>query len=234
MKTIGLIGGMSWRSSMLYYRFLNEEAARLLGGFHSAESIMYSVDSQAIAELQHSGDWEEATRVLVSAAQALQTAGAELLLICSNTMHLMADDVAAQVDIPLLHSADVISRTLSKKRIERVGFLGTRFTMDRPFYIERLQAGHRCQVLLPPDEHREEIHRIVYEELTLEEVLPSSRATYVDVINGLVREGAEAIVLACTEMSILITSSDVSVELLDTTELHARTAVREALRTRRL
>jgi aspartate racemase len=225
VQTIGLIGGMSWRSSVLYYRIVNEEAARVLGGFHSAPSVMYSVDSQEIAELQHAEAWDEATAAMVSAARRVEAAGAAFLLICSNTMHLMADHVAGAVSIPLLHSADATAAEIDRQQVRRVGFLGTKFTMERPFYVERLAAASGAEVVIPDPEHRAAVHRVVYEELTKEIVREESRDLYLEAIADLVRRGAEGVVLGCTEMSLLIDQSHLSLPLFDSTVLHAQAAV---------
>lgn len=228
MKTIGLIGGMSWESTIPYYRLINEAVKARLGGLHSARLVLHSVDFHEIEQCQRSGDWDAAGRLLARAAQGLQAAGAEVLLIGANTMHRVAPAVEAAVDIPLLHVADATAAAVRAAGFDTVGLLGTRFTMEQAFYTQRLQQ-HGLTVLLPGPEERALVHRVIYEELCLGQLLPSSRADYRDVMAGLVARGAQGIILGCTEIALLVDASDASVPLFDTTRIHAQAAVDWAL-----
>jgi aspartate racemase len=223
MKTLGLIGGMSWESTVPYYRLINEAIKAKLGGLHSAKLVLYSVDFDEIAQLQHAGDWDAAGRVLVDAARRLEAAGAQALVICANTMHLVAPAIAAAVHVPLLHVVDAVAEAIRAANVRTVGLLGTRFTMEQPFYAEHLQR-HGLQVLTPPLHDRELVHRVVYEELCLGKVLDASRVEYRRIMAGLVARGAEAIILGCTEIAMLVGANDASVPLFDTTAIHARKA----------
>lgn len=223
MKTLGLIGGMSWESTVPYYRLINEAIKAKLGGLHSAKLVLYSVDFDEIAQLQHAGDWDAAGRVLVDAARRLEAAGAQALVICANTMHLVAPAIAAAVHVPLLHVVDAVAEAIRAADVRTVGLLGTRFTMEQPFYAEHLQR-HGLQVLTPPLHDRELVHRVVYEELCLGKVLDASRVEYRRIMAGLVARGAEAIILGCTEIAMLVGANDASVPLFDTTAIHARKA----------
>ncbi len=229
MRTIGLLGGMSWESSAQYYRIINEAVRRRLGGVHSARSLMLSVDFGEVERLQHAGDWEALTGMLVEAARSLERGGADLLLICTNTMHKMADEVAATVSAPLLHNLDPTAAEIRRAGHERVGLLGTAFTMEQDFYKGRLAARHGLDVLVPDDADRRTVHRIIYDELVAGRVESSSRATYRAVIARLVERGAEAIILGCTEIMLLVRPEDSAVPLYDTTTLHALAAVEFAL-----
>ncbi|NUL03462.1 aspartate/glutamate racemase family protein [Streptomyces lunaelactis] len=228
MRTIGLIGGMSWESSAEYYRLLNELVRERLGGLHSAKCILHSVDFAEIEELQAAGDWERAGEILAEAARGLQAAGADLLLICTNTMHKVAGQVEAAVSVPLLHLADATADAVRARGIRRVGLLGTAFTMEQDFYRDRL-AGHGLEVLTPDAEGRALVHRVIYEELCLGVVREESRAAYQDVIGKLVAAGAEGVVLGCTEIELLIGEKDSPVPVFPTTRLHAEAAVDAAL-----
>ncbi|MFD8639675.1 aspartate/glutamate racemase family protein [Streptomyces zaomyceticus] len=228
MKTIGLIGGMSWESTAEYYRLLNELTRERLGGLHSARCVLYSVDFAEIERLQVQGRWTEAGEILAAAAQALETAGADMVLICTNTMHKVADQVEAAVSVPLLHLADVTAAAVRASGPRRVGLLGTAFTMEQDFYRGRLEAGG-LDVRTPEAEGREIVHRVIYEELCLGIVREESRAAYRKVIEGLVADGAEGIILGCTEIELLIGSEDSPVPLFPTTRLHAAAAVNAAL-----
>lgn len=223
MKTLGLIGGMSWESTVPYYRLINEAIKAKLGGLHSAKLVLYSVDFDEIAQLQHAGDWDAAGRVLVDAARRLEAAGAQALVICANTMHLVAPAIAAAVHVPLLHVVDAVAEAIRAADVRTVGLLGTRFTMEQPFYAEHLQR-HGLQVLTPPLHDRELVHRVVYEELCLGKVLDASRVEYRRIMAELVARGAEAIILGCTEIAMLVGANDASVPLFDTTAIHARKA----------
>jgi aspartate racemase len=229
MKTIGLIGGMSWESSAEYYRLLNELVRERLGGLHSAKCLLHSLDFAEIEELQVAGEWQRAGEILAEAARGLQAAGADLLLICTNTMHKVAGQVEAAVSVPLLHLADATAEAVRAAGIGRVGLLGTAFTMEQAFYRDRL-AGHGLDVLTPDGEGRALVHRVIYEELCLGVVREESRAAYQDVIGKLVAAGAEGVVLGCTEIELLIRDEDSPVPLFPTTRLHAEAAVDAALR----
>ncbi|MGW1492397.1 aspartate/glutamate racemase family protein [Streptomyces sp. NPDC002402] len=228
MKTIGLIGGMSWESSAEYYRLLNELVRERLGGLHSAKCVLHSVDFAEIEELQVAGDWERAGEILADAARGLEAAGADLLLICTNTMHKVAGQVEAAVSVPLLHLADATADAVRAQGLGRVGLLGTAFTMEQDFYRDRL-AGHGLDVLTPDAEGRALVHRVIYDELCLGVVREESRAAYQDVIAELVAAGAEGVVLGCTEIELLIGEKDSPVPVFPTTRLHAEAAVDAAL-----
>lgn len=230
MKTIGLIGGMSWESTVPYYRLINEAVREQLGGLHSARLILYSVDFQEIEELQRKGDWETAGLALANAARSLEAAGASFLVLCTNTMHKVAHQIEAAVAIKLLHIADPTAAAISKSGHSVVGLLGTRFTMEQAFYKERLIQRHGLQVKVPAAQDRDIIHRIIYEELCLGIVKAESRAQYRRVIQDLASHGAQAIILGCTEISLLVSEHDSSVPLFDTTAIHARAAALEALK----
>jgi aspartate racemase len=232
VKTIGLIGGMSWESTVPYYRIVNEEVKKHLGGLHSAKLVLYSVDFHEIEQLQHSGDWDAAGALLADAARALQAAGAECVVLCTNTMHKVASTIGAAVRIPLLHIADGTAQEIRRAGVTRVGLLGTRFTMEQAFYKERLSQRHGLQVMVPEPQDREIVHRIIYEELCLGRVLDGSRDEYRRIMGKLASEGAEAIILGCTEISLLVGAPDASVPLFDTTAIHARTAAQWALASR--
>ena len=231
MKTIGLIGGMSWESTVPYYRQINETVREQLGGLHSARLVLYSVDFQEIARLQHAGEWAAAGAALAQAARSLEAAGADFLVLCTNTMHKVAADIEAAVAIPLFHIADPTAGEIKQAGYTRVGLLGTRFTMEQDFYRERLRQRHGLDVLVPTPPEREQVHRIIYEELCLGRILPASRAVYRSVMTELVRRGAQAIILGCTEISLLVDATDATVPLFDTTAIHARKAAEWALST---
>ncbi len=228
MKTIGLIGGMSWESSAQYYAIINRAVRERLGGSHSARILMHSLDFGEIEKLQHDGDWSSLTVQMVDVAKRVQAGGADCVLICSNTMHLMADAMAAKIDIPLVHVVDPTSAAIVEAGLKRVGLLGTAFTMERPFYRDRL-ATAGLEVLIPSDADRGEVHRVIYEELVAGKFEPASRQIYREVIARLVERGAQAIVLGCTEIMLLVDQSDSAVPLFDTTTLHAMAAVDLAL-----
>lgn len=229
MQIIGLIGGMSWESTLPYYRQINEAVRQRLGGLHSARLVLYSVDFHEIERLQHNGDWAAAGARLAEAAQALERAGAEFLVLATNTMHKVADVIEAAVDIPLLHIADPTAAAIQAAGLQRVGLLGTRFTMEQPFYRERLELRHGIEVLTPDAAQRELVHRVIYEELCLGQIRDESRQAYRQVIAELVRHGAQAVILGCTEIGLLVTAQDADVPLLDTTRLHALAAAEQAL-----
>ncbi|MGW7443423.1 aspartate/glutamate racemase family protein [Kitasatospora sp. NPDC054795] len=227
-KTIGLIGGMSWESTAEYYRLLNRLTRERLGGLHSARLVLYSVDFAQIERLQAAGRWEEAGEVLADAARSLEAAGADLLLICTNTMHKVADQVAAASSIPLLHLADTTAAAVRAAGLRRVGLLGTAFTMEQDFYRGRLAAGG-LDVLVPQADSRALVHRVIYQELCVGLVRAESRAAYRRVIGELVAGGAEGIVLGCTEIELLVRPEDSPVPVFPTTRLHAEAAVDAAL-----
>ncbi|KUL49497.1 racemase [Streptomyces sp. NRRL F-4489] len=228
MKTIGLIGGMSWESTAECYRLLNELTRERLGGLHSAKCVLYSVDFAEIERLQAEGRWDEAGEVLARAAKALEAAGADLLLICTNTMHKVADRVSAAVGVPLLHLADTTADAVRAKGLRRIGLLGTAFTMEQDFYRGRL-AGHGLDVLVPEAAARRTVHRVIYEELCLGVVKEESRDAFRSVIDDLIAAGAEGIVLGCTEIELLIRPQDSPVPVFPTTRLHAEAALTHAL-----
>ena len=230
MKTIGMIGGMSWESSIEYYRIINETVREKLGGLHSAKSVMYSVDFADIETLQHQKKWDQATDMMIDAARNVEKGGADFVIICTNTMHKMADEVRAHIRIPLLHIADATAEKLKAIGLKKVGLLGTRFTMEENFYKGRLDKKHGLEVLIPNDEERETVHRIIYDELCLGKIRTSSKETYIAVIDQLVRKGAEGIILGCTEIGLLVDSEDSRVPLFDTAKIHAIAAVEYALK----
>lgn len=221
MKTLGLIGGMSWASTIPYYRHINERVGQRLGGLHSARLLLYSVDFQEVERLQHEGRWHEAGELLADAALRLRVAGAEALVLCTNTMHKVAGQIEAAVDIPLLHIADPTADAIKAAGLTRVALLGTRFTMEQGFYRNRLETAHGLRVLVPEEAGRETVHRIIYDELCHDRILPASRAAFLDVIGCLVAQGAQGVILGCTEIALLIRPEDVSVPLFDTAHLHA-------------
>ncbi|MGQ9673735.1 MAG: aspartate/glutamate racemase family protein [Candidatus Aminicenantales bacterium] len=228
MKTIGLIGGMSWESTILYYRILNEEVKARLGGLHSARCVLYSVDFDEIEHYQKTGDWEGAAQALAGAAAALKRAGADFLVLCTNTMHKVAEEIQAQAGIPLLHIADATAEAILTKNIKSIGLLGTRYTMEQDFYKRRLEEKG-IRVTIPEERDRALIHKVIYEELCLGKALEESRSRFRDIIQRLVASGAEGIILGCTEIGLLIKEEDSPVPVFDTTEIHARAAVDLAL-----
>jgi len=229
MKTIGLIGGMSWESSLEYYRVINETVKEKLGGFHSAKSIMYSVDFKEVEKLQHQGKWEEATRLMIDAAQRIEKAGADFIVICTNTMHKMAGEVQKSTKIPLLHIADVTAEKIKAQGLKKVGLLGTKFTMEEDFYKGRLQEKYGLEVIIPDEEERQVIHQILYDELCLGEIKKLSKDKFKKIIGHLVAKGAEGIILGCTEIPLLVDQEDYDIPLFDTTRIHAKAAVEYAL-----
>lgn len=228
MKTIGLIGGMSWESSTEYYRIINRLVQERLGKPHSAKCILYSVDFADIETLQRQGRWAEAAQAMIAAAHSVEAGGADFLLICTNTMHKMADEVQHAISIPLLHVADVTASKVKEHGIETVGLLGTKFTMEGKFYQARLEQ-HGLTVLIPEDDEREIIHRVIYDELVVGEINPASREAYRRIIASLVQAGAGGVVLGCTEIGLLVKPDDSPAPLFDTTYIHAEAAVKLAL-----
>jgi aspartate racemase len=228
MRTIGLLGGMSWESSALYYRRANELVRDRLGGLHSARCVLYSVDFAGIAAMQRAGSWDDAAAELATAARSLEDAGADFVLLCTNTMHKVADQVRASLTVPLIHVADTTADAVVAAGIRRVGLLGTGFTMEQRYYRDRL-ATHGLDVIVPGPEDRATVHRVIYDELCLGIVRDDSRAAYRAVIQRLVDEGCEGIILGCTEIELLVTSEDSRVPVFPTTELHVAAAVDLAL-----
>lgn len=229
MKTIGLLGGMSWESTALYYRIINESVNAQLGGLHSARLVMYSVDFYEIEQLQAAGDWQQAGEKLAAAAGALAAAGADFLVLCTNTMHKVAPAIASSTSLPLLHIADATAEAIQTAGLRKVGLLGTRFTMEQAFYKERLQQNYGIEVLIPNEGGRETVHQVIYQELCLGHINAASREKYRAVMAELVAQGAEAIIMGCTEITLLIDQQDAAVPLFDTTLIHARAAVALAL-----
>lgn len=229
MRTIGLLGGMSWQSSLSYYRFLNEAVARRLSGLHSASIAMVSVDFAGIEDCQRRDDWAGAGEILAGAARQVEAAGADFLLIGTNTMHCVAGQIEAAISIPLLHIADATGETLISRGHKRVGLLGTAFTMQQPFYRERLSARFGLDVMVPDEPARREVHRIIYEELCQGQFLTESRQRYAEIIETLRSEGAEAVILGCTEIGLLVRPEDAGIPLIDTALVHAEKAVDMAL-----
>ena len=223
MRTLGLLGGMSWESTLPYYRIVNERVRERLGGLHSARLVLYSVDFAEIERLQHVGDWSGAGRVLADAAYALQRAGAEALVICTNTMHRVLEAIEETVDIPVLHIADSTARRMRAQGVKTIGLLGTRFTMEHDFYSGRLEENGFL-VLTPDAAQRADVHRIIYDELCLGTIEDTSRERYRGIMADLVRRGAEGIILGCTEICLLVGAADTSVPVFDTTRIHAEDA----------
>jgi len=230
MKVIGLIGGMSWESTVEYYRLINESVKEKLGGLHSAKCVLYSVDFAEVEELQRQGRWPDAAQLLVGAAQNVEKAGADFVLICTNTMHKLADPVQARIGIPLLHIADATAAKVGQAGIRRVGLLGTRFTMEEDFYRGRLADQFGLEVIIPDTKDRETVHRIIYKELCVGTIRPESKAQVAGIMSRLVDLGAEGIILGCTELGLLLDAGDSRVPLFDTTRLHALAAVEYALK----
>lgn len=229
MKTTGLLGGMSWESTVPYFQVLNREVGKRLGGFHSARIVLLSVDFQEIEVLQHQGRWDRLGDILAREAKTLEGAGAEFLVLCTNTMHLVAPAIEAATGIPLLHIADATAQRIKTAGLGRVGLLGTRFTMEEEFYRGRLRERHGLDVLVPAAKDREMVHRIIYEELVRGRTLPESRSAYLDVVRSLQANGAEGIILGCTEIGLLLEDGDTEVPLFDTALIHAEAAAEYAL-----
>jgi aspartate racemase len=229
VKTIGLIGGMSWESTVPYYQIINRTIAQRLGGLHSAKIALYSVDFHEIERMQHAGQWAESGEVLADAARAVRRAGAEFLVLCTNTMHKLAPQIEAAVDIPLLHIADATAARVRGAGLHRIGLLGTAFTMEEEFYRGRLVARHGLDVLTPPKPERDLVHRVIYGELCLGQVRDESRQAFADIVRGLVAQRAEGVILGCTEIGLLLRPEDASVPLFDTATIHAEAAAAFAL-----
>ena len=229
MKTIGLIGGMSWESSDVYYQILNRKIKNALGGVHSCKCLMYSVDFGEIAALQHQGDWEKLAQMMIDAAARLERGGADFIVLCTNTMHKLAPQIEANISIPFLHIADATALEIKKQGMKKVGLLGTKFTMEQDFLKGRFSEKHHIETLIPSQTDREIIHTIIYDELVKGIVAEKSRAAYLEIIEKLAADGAEGIILGCTEIGLLVTSQHTDIQLFDTTLLHAEQAVLMAL-----
>lgn len=229
MKTIGLLEGMSWESTAGYYREINQGVKTALGGLHSAKIAMYSVDFEPIEKLQHVDDWNGTAVILADAAKGIEAAGADFLLICTNTMHEVVPVIEKHIDIPILHIADATAEVIKEKNYKTVGLLGTAFTMERKFYKDRLTDKHGINVLTPTDEDRKIVHDVIYQELCLGKIESASKEEYLRIIEDLSKKGAEAVILGCTEIGMLVTQADTNVVLLDTTAIHALKAVEKAL-----
>jgi len=229
MKTIGLIGGMSWESSLEYYRIINEEVKKRLGGFHSARCLMYSVDFAEIERLQHSRDWDKLAWILGQVAVRLEAGGADFLVLCTNTMHKVAPALEAAVNIPLLHIADPTAEKIKARGIKKVGLLGTRFTMEEDFYRGRLEKKHGLEVLVPDESDRQLIHHVIYYELCDGSLQAESRRKFRTVIEKLGQVGAQGVILGCTEIGLLVKEKDSPLPIFDTTIIHAQAAVDYAL-----
>jgi len=230
MKTIGMLGGMSWESTASYYRAINKGIKKQLGGLHSAKICLYSVNFADIERLQHHGEWDKTAKILAAAAQSVEAGGADFLLICTNTMHKVAPDIEAAISIPLLHIADATATALMQDNISRVGLLGTQFTMNQDFYKGRLTDKFGIEVIVPKREQQTVIHDIIYQELCLGVISDQSRQVYLGIIDELHRQGAQAIILGCTEIALLLQQCHSQVPLYDTTDIHAASAVALALR----
>ena len=229
MKTIGLIGGMSWESSIEYYRIINETAKEKLGGLHSAKSLMVTVDFAEIEKLQHEDRWDEAAQILVQCAQDLERGGADFIVLCTNTMHKLADQITANVSIPFLHIADATAEKIRAAGLKRIGLLGTRFTMEHDFYKGRLVQNFGLEVLIPEQTDRDIVHRVIYDELVQGKIVETSRGEYKRIIEWLIEQGVEGIILGCTEIELLVKQNDSRVPLFPTTLIHAVAAVEKAL-----
>lgn len=229
MKTIGMLGGMSWESTASYYKLINEEVKSILGGLHSAKICLYSVDFSEIEKHQHNGNWNATAKILTESAKSIEAGGADFLLICTNTMHKVASDIEQTISIPLLHIADATAEVLIGNNIKQVGLLGTQFTMEQDFYIGRLRDKYGINVLTPDQSERSIIHKAIYSELCLGIINDNSKASFLKIIDNLKQKGAEAVILGCTEIALLVQQQHTDVPLYDTTEIHAKSAVKFAL-----
>ena len=229
MKTIGLLGGMSWESTASYYKEINRGVKEALGGLHSAKICLYSVDFDEIEKLQHENGWDEASKILSHAAQSVEAGGADFLLICANTMHKVAEDIQSSISIPLVHIADATAERLVTDGVKRVGLLGTKFTMEQDFFKNRISEKYGIEVTVPTAEEQTIVHEVIYSELCLGKIIESSQAKYLEVISNLYKQGAEAIILGCTEIALLVQQQHTQVPLYDTTQIHAAKAVKLAI-----
>jgi aspartate racemase len=230
MKTIGLIGGMSWESSYSYYQIINRQVKAKLGGVHSCRSLMVSVDFQEIADLQHSGDWDKLTLMMIEAAQSLEKGGADFIVLCTNTMHKMAESIEKNTSVPFFHIADATAIEIKKHQFTKVALLGTKFTMEQDFLKKRFSENHNIETIIPDQQARDRIHSIIYGELVKGILNESSRKEFLDIIKDLSANGAQGIILGCTEIGLLVTPKDTDAVLFDTTLIHATQAVEFALR----
>lgn len=229
MKTIGLIGGMSWESSLVYYKLINTLVKEKLGGFHSCKSVMVTVDFAEIEKLQHEGDWDSLNRLMTRAAKQLEAAGAEITVLCTNTMHLCSEAITTATNIPFLHIAQATGIAIQEIGLSKVALLGTKFTMEKDFYKTYLTDHFNIEVLIPPQDERETIHRIIYNELVQGIINERSREIFKEIINRLIAKGAQGVILGCTEIPLLISAQDVATPVFDTTTIHAAKAVEWAL-----
>lgn len=229
IKKLGLLGGMSWESTVSYYQAINRGVNARLGGLHSAPLVLSSVDFAQIEQLQHKGEWDKTADILLREAKHLETVGAKAILICTNTMHKVADDIEQNISVPLIHIADTTARVLKQNKVKKVGLLGTRFTMEQAFYTSRLETRFGIQVVVPDAQQRNTVHNIIYEQLCKGVICVDSRNAYIEVINALAAKGAEGIILGCTEIALLVQQKDTNVKLYDTTAIHASAAVDFAL-----
>lgn len=230
MKTIGLIGGMSWESSVVYYQIINRKVQEILGGVHSAKTLMYSVEFGEIAKLQHDGNWTELEKMMIDAAQRLEMGGVDFIVLCTNTMHKLADSIERSVKIPFLHIADATGEAIQKAELKKVGLLGTKFTMEQDFLKKRLLDKFAIETIIPNENDREKVHLIIYNELVKGEIRDDSRKVYLEIIEKLIAVGAEGIILGCTEIPLLVSNENTDAVLFDTTTIHAESAVEFALK----
>ncbi|MDD9895582.1 MAG: aspartate/glutamate racemase family protein [Gammaproteobacteria bacterium] len=229
MKTIGMLGGMSWESTVSYYQALNEGVKQALGGLHSAKIVLHSVDFDEIEKLQHADNWDATAEILKQSALSVEAGGADFLIICTNTMHLVAAQIEAAINIPVLHIADATAQQLIDDGISKVGLLGTAFTMEKSFYKDRLTEKFAIEVVVPDEDQRALVHKVIYEELCLGKINEGSRTAYLEIIQQLHQRGAQAVILGCTEIALLVSQQDTNIPLYDTTAIHAAQAVRFAL-----
>ena len=225
MKTIGLIGGMSWESSIEYYKLINEKVKEMIGGFHSCKNLMYSVDFAEIEKLQHEDKWEELDQIMADSAKKLEYAGADIIVLCTNTMHLCSKAIKENISIPFLHIAEATGEEIVSRKIKKVGLLGTKFTMEKDFYKEVLREKFSIEVTIPNEQEREQMHKIIYGELVQGKIKEESREIYKTIISNLQKKGAKGVILGCTEIPLLISDSDVNIPTFNTTKLHAEKAV---------
>ena len=225
MKTIGLIGGMSWESSIEYYKLINKKVKEMIGGFHSCKSLMYSVDFAEIEKLQHEDKWEELDQIMADSAKKLEYAGADIIVLCTNTMHLCSKAIKENISIPFLHIAEATGEEIVIRKIKKVGLLGTKFTMEKDFYKEVLREKFSIEVIIPNEHEREQVHKIIYGELVQGKIKEESREIYKTIISNLQKKGAKGVILGCTEIPLLISDSDVNIPTFNTTKLHAEKAV---------